>query len=109
MDRLKNVMLHPINEIKARKRKASPSVIDLTRPTQKRTRSAGGSDIIVLDEPTETSQPTTAGVESHPGRPPSLDSEDGQPLAKADVMERMLKWSRLSMKQLRSAPSRSHK
>jgi hypothetical protein len=52
--RIKDTMLRPITEMKARKRKASPGVIDLTCPTQKRPRSASGGDIIIIDEDTQS-------------------------------------------------------
>ena len=49
-------MFHLINEIKARKRKESPAVIDLTEPTLKIPRS-------VLGEATETSHSKSIDVE----------------------------------------------
>jgi len=101
MDRIRDTMLHPINEIRARKRKASPSVIDLTRPTQKRPRSANSSDIIIVDEGAETSRSVTVDGESQPGRSPPVELEDEQSLTKDDVGKRVLSWSRLSMKQIR--------
>lgn len=107
MDRIKDTMFYPISEMKARKRKASPSIIDLTRPTQKRPRSASSSDIIVIDKPAETSQSTTVDIESQSGRSPSIEIEDERSLAKVDVMKRVLSWSRLSMKHIRLAPSSS--
>lgn len=107
MDRIKDTVFSPINEMKARKRKASPAVIDLTRPTQKRPRSASSSDIVVLDEPIETSEPINVDVESQPGRPPPIELKDEQSSTRVDVMEGMLSWSRLSMKQIRLASSSS--
>ena len=100
-------MFRPINEMKARKRKASPSIIDLTRPTQKRPRSASSDDIVVLDEPTETLEPIAVDLESQPGRRPSIEFEKERSLTKVDMMKGMLKWSRLPMKQIRSVPSNS--
>jgi len=66
--RIKDTMLYPITEMKARKRKASPGVIGLTCPTQKRPRSASGNDIIVVDEGTQS----MVVEESGPGRPSSV-------------------------------------
>lgn len=100
VDRIKDTMFHPINEIKARKRKGSPGVIDLTQPTQKRPRSTSGSDIVV-DEPGETSHSRVADVESHPGRLLSVELEDDQSLTMGDVTKRVLSWSRLSMRRIR--------
>lgn len=105
MDRTKDTMFHLINGMKARKRKASPEIIDLTRPTQKRPRSASSRDAIALDEPTETSEAVTVDLESQPGRPTSI--EDEQSLTRVDVMKRVLSWSRLSVKQIRLVPSDS--
>ena len=98
---------HPINDMKARKRKTSPGVIDLTRPSQKRPRSASSSDVIVLGEPTESSEFITVDVESQIGRPPSIELEESESVTKADLMKLMLSWSRLPVKRLRSAPSNS--
>lgn len=97
-------MLHSITEMKARKRKASPGVIDLTCPAKKRSRSASDNDVIVVDEDTEPSQSTVLSGESEPGRSPSVELQDELSLTKGDVMEQALNWSRLSMKQIRSAP-----
>lgn len=100
--RIKDTMLHPITEMKARKRKATPGIIDLTCPTQKRPRSANGKDIIFVDEDTGTSQPTIVGGKHEPGRSPSVEIQDQQSLTKGDAMKHVLGWSRLSMKQIRS-------
>lgn len=104
VDRIKDTMFHSINEIKARKRKGSPGVIDLTQPTQKRPRSVSGSDIVV-DEPGESSHSRVADVESQPGRLLSVELDDDQSLAMGDVTKRVLSWSRLSTKRIRSALS----
>jgi len=96
-------MLHPIGGMKARKRKATPSVIDLTCPTQKRSRSASGDDIINVDGDTEVSQSTVVGEEGKPGRSPSVELQDERSLPKGDIVKGVLNWSRLSMKQMRSA------
>lgn len=98
--RIKDTMLYPITGMRARKRKASPGVIDLTRPTQKRSRSASGNDIIIIDEDTQS----MAVGECKPGRSPSVELQGERSLARSDVMGRVLNWSRLSMKKMRSAP-----
>ena len=103
MTRIKDTMLHPITEMKARKRKASSGFIDLTCPTQKRSRSTSGNDIVIIED-TEISQTMVGGGESKPGRSPSVELQDGRSPAKSDVMKYALKWSRLSMKEMRSAP-----
>lgn len=105
MDRIKGTMLHTITGMKARKRKVSPGIIDLTCPTQKRSRSASGNDVIVVDEDVVISEPMIVGGESGPGRSPSAEIQEERSLTKADVMKHMLNWSRLSMKQMRSAPT----
>ena len=105
MDRIKDTMFHPINEIKARKRKESPAVIDLTEPTLKRPRSASGNDIVVVGEATETSHSRSINVERHQGRPASVEPDDEQPPTRGDVTRRMLNWSRLSMKRIGSVSS----
>lgn len=89
--------------MKARKRKASPGIIDLTCPTQKRPRSASGNDVIVLDGDTGTSDLMIVGGESGPGRSPSAEIQDEGSLTKADAMKHVLNWSRLPMRQIRSA------
>jgi hypothetical protein len=98
--RIKDTMLYPITEMKARKRKASPGVIDLTCPTQKRPRSASGGDIIIIDEDTQS----MAVEESKPGRSASVELQGRRLLTKSDVTRRVLNWSRLSMTKMRSAP-----
>jgi len=98
MDRIKDTMFHPINEIKARKRKESPAVIDLTQPTLKRPRSASGNDVV--GEATETSHSKSIEVENQRGRPPSIEPDDELPPTRGDVTRRMLNWSRLSMKRI---------
>ena len=95
-------MLHPIAEMKAQKRKASPGVIDLACPTQKRSRSASGKDVIVVDEDAEMSQPVIVGGVREPGRSPSVEIQDERSPANGDIMKHVLNWSRLSMKQIRS-------
>lgn len=100
--RIKGTMFHPITEVKARKRKASPDVIDLTRSTQKRPRSASGNDIIALDEDPKASTPAMVGGGSGPGRSPSVEIQDELSLTKGDVMKHVLNWSRLTMKTIRS-------
>lgn len=105
MDRIKDTMFHPINEIKARKRKESPAVIDLTEPTLKRPRSASGNDIVVVGEATETSHSRSINVERHQGRPASVEPDDEQPPTRGDVTRRMLNWSRLSVNRIGSASS----
>ena len=102
--RIKDTMFHPINEMKARKRKASPGVIDLTCPTQKRSRSASGNGTVIVDEDAETPQSMLVGGEGEPGRSPSVELQDERPMTKGDVLKHMLSWSRLSMRQIRSAP-----
>ena len=99
MTRIKDTMLYPITEMKARKRKASPGVIDLTCPTQKRPRSASGNDIIIIDEDTQS----MAVGDSQPGRSPSVELQGERSLTKSDVTGRVLNWSRLSMEKMRSA------
>ena len=100
--RIKDTMLHPITEMKARKRKASPGAIDLTCPTQKRSRSASGNDTIIIDEGTQS----MAVGESEPGRSPSTELQGERSLTKSDVTRRVLKWSRLSVETMRSAPAK---
>ena len=95
--RIKETMLYQITEMKARKRKASPGVIDLTCPTQKRPRSASGNDIIVVDEDTQS----MVIEESEPGRPSSVVLPGERSRAKSDVTGRVLNWSRLSMNKMR--------
>ena len=94
--RIKDTMFSPITEMKARKRKASPGVIDLTCPTQKRPRSASGNDTIVIDEDTQS----MVAEEGEPGRPSSVVVHGERPLAKSDVTGRVLNWSRLPMKKM---------
>ena len=98
---MKDTMLHPITEMGARKRKAGPGVIDLTRPTQKRPRSASGNDVIVVDEGMEISQPTMVGRENESVRPPSVEIQGERSLAKDNAMKHVLGWSRLSMNKIR--------
>ncbi|KAF9653185.1 DUF1671-domain-containing protein [Thelephora ganbajun] len=99
--RIKDTMLHPINEMKARKRKESPGVIDLTSPTQKRSRSTSGNAIIVVEEDTETPQSMIIDGERQPDRSPSVEIQDERSLTKGDMMKHVLNWSRLSVKQIR--------
>ena len=101
VDRIKDTVLHSINEMTTRKRKASSGVIDLTRPTQKRPRSASDDDIIVVDDPTEASRSMTADGDSQSGPPSSIRLEDKQSLMKGEVPKHLLNWSRLSMKHIR--------
>ena len=101
--RIKDTILHPITEMKARKRKASPGVIDLTCPTQKRPRSTSSNDVVVVDEDPETLQPAMIGGESESGRSPSVEIQDEGSLTRGAVMKDVLNWSRLSMKHIRSA------
>ena len=97
-------MLNQITEMKARKRKASPGVIDLTCPTQKRSRSASGKDVIVVDEDGENLQPVIVGGAGGSARSPSVEVQDERSPANGDIMRHVLNWSRLSMKQIRLAP-----
>ena len=97
-------MLHPITEMKARKRKANPTVIDLTSPTQKRSRSASGNDIIIVGEDVGASHSTRVDEENEPGGSPSVELQGERSLTKKDVTKDVLHWSRLSINRMRSAP-----
>jgi hypothetical protein len=94
-------MLHPITEMKARKRKANPSAIDLTRPTQKRSRSASGNDIVIVDEDIGASQSTGVDEENEPGRRQSVELQGERSPTKNDVPKDVLCWSRLSINRMR--------
>ena len=104
MARIKDNVLHPITEMKARKRKASPGIIDLTCPTQKRSRSASGKDVIVVDD-AENLQPVIVDGARGSGRSPSVEIQEERSPANGDIMKCALSWSRFSMKQIRSAPA----
>ena len=104
MTKIKDNMLRPIAEMKARKRKASPGIIDLTRPTQKRSRSASGKDVIVVDD-AENLQPVIVDGARGSGRSASVEIQEERSPANGDIMKHALNWSRLSMKQIRSAPA----
>ena len=102
MARIKDNVLHQITEMKSRRRKASPGIIDLTCPTQKRSRSASGKDVIVVDD-AENLQPMIVDGARGSGRSPSVEIEEERSPADGDIMGHALNWSRFSMKRLRSA------
>lgn len=103
MARIKDTMLHPITEMKARKRKANPSAIDSTCPTQKRSRSASDNDIVIIDEDIGASHSTGVEEENEPGRQPSVELQTEESPRKNDLTKAVLRWSRLPMNRMRSA------